>query len=90
MLVAHLLKWQFQADRRKAGWRATIREQRDRIDAILVRNPNLTYQLPRLVDAAYRKASVKAAAETGLPPATFPTACPFSIDDIVDTGMIYE
>jgi Domain of unknown function DUF29 len=84
VLIVHLLKWQFQADRRKAGWRATMREQRGRIGAILANNPNLAPQVPRLMDAAYKRAREKAAAETRLPLTTFPAACPFSIDDIVD------
>lgn len=37
VLLAHLLKWQYQPDRRGASWRATIRTQRNLIEKRLNR-----------------------------------------------------
>jgi len=39
ILLAHLLKWRFQPQRRGRNWAATIREQRRRIDRLLRQNP---------------------------------------------------
>lgn len=30
ILIGHLLKWEYQSDKRSNSWKATIREQRDR------------------------------------------------------------
>jgi hypothetical protein len=41
VLLAHLLKWQFQPSRRAMSWQRTIKEQRERIDLALLRTPSL-------------------------------------------------
>jgi hypothetical protein len=39
VLAAHLLKWQFQPNRRGNSWRRTIKEQRRAIAAHLIETP---------------------------------------------------
>ncbi len=78
LLLAHLLKWQLQPDRRGASWRRTIRVQRDGINRRLARTPSLQ---PMLSDADWSAemwgdAVALAATETGL--ADFPDCCPWS------------
>ncbi|MCU6499496.1 DUF29 domain-containing protein [Rugamonas sp. A1-17] len=41
ILMAHLLKWKYQSDRRGASWKNTIRNQRDKIDKLLTPMPSL-------------------------------------------------
>ena len=41
VLLAHMLKWRFQPDRRGHSWRLTILEQRRRSRRIVSRNPSL-------------------------------------------------
>lgn len=41
ILLAHLLKWQFQPDHRGASWESTIRTQRERIGRLLGKMPSL-------------------------------------------------
>lgn len=41
ILMAHLLKWKYQPDRRGRSWNNTIRNQRDKIDRLLTRMPSL-------------------------------------------------
>jgi hypothetical protein len=43
VLLAHLLKWKFQADRRGKSWRATIRAQRGAVKLALRRTPSLKH-----------------------------------------------
>ncbi|MYM81602.1 DUF29 family protein [Duganella sp. FT50W] len=45
ILVAHLLKWQYQLNRRGASWKRTIREQRERIAKLLKKMPSLQHLL---------------------------------------------
>lgn len=41
ILMAHLLKWKYQPDRRGCSWKNTIRNQRDKIDRLLTLMPSL-------------------------------------------------
>ena len=45
ILMAHLLKWKYQPDRRGASWENTILNQRDRISRLLKKMPSLRRQL---------------------------------------------
>jgi len=87
VLLMHLLKWRFQPLLQGPSWRATIRIQRSDVADHLADNPSLKAQLPEAIARAYGKAVMEAAAETGLPEATFPTACPWSFDDIVSEAF---
>lgn len=83
VLLAHLLKWRFQPDRRGNSWRLTIAEQRRRIDRLLRKNPSLKHELAESFAEAYGDALLMAERETGLPEATFPTQCPWSFDMVM-------
>src|SRR5450755_749124 len=52
VLLAHLLKWRFQGDRR-GNWRPTILEQRRRSGRIVSRNPSLQPRLDAILTEAY-------------------------------------
>lgn len=85
-LMLHLLKWRFQPERRQRGrsWRRTILEQRRQLAALMADSPSLR---PRASDALaqlYAHARL-AAAETGLPDETFPTVCPWTALQILDS-----
>jgi len=87
VLLLHLLKWQFQPERRGASWRATIRGQRSDIADHLGDNPSLKAILNEAIRAAYGKATIAAEGETGLPEATFPAACPWTSAEIMDDSF---
>ena len=75
VLLLHLLKWRFQPALRGNSWRLSIKEQRIRLAAHLEDNPSLK---------AYRLAAIEAERDTGLSESTFPTACPFSFEQMMD------
>jgi hypothetical protein len=83
ILLAHLLKWRFQADRRGNSWRLTILEQRRRSGRIVARNPSLRSRLDDIVAEAYGDAILIAARETELPEETFPPVCPWTFEEAV-------
>jgi hypothetical protein len=57
-LLAHLLKWEFQPDKRTSSWRGTVTEQRIEIDDLLDESPSLKPQREdRLVAPTTRPAS---------------------------------
>jgi Domain of unknown function DUF29. len=78
-LLMHLLKWQFQPDRRKGGWEASIRIQRKDLKKLVADNPSLA-DFPRqeLADASVR-ARIAAEKETGIDFDRFPRTCPYDI-----------
>jgi Domain of unknown function DUF29 len=84
ILIGHLLKWEYQPQRRSRSWLATLRIQR--IDAIelLEDNPSLKSYLQEALDKSYLKGIELAVMETDLPGNTFPSACPYNLADILD------
>jgi hypothetical protein len=84
ILIAHLLKWRYQSEARSAGWRGTIRYQRDDINDLLAESPSLRATVPDKVAAAYPRAVVLAADETGKPRSAFPAECPFTPTELLD------
>ena len=81
VLLAHLLKWRFQPDRRGTSWRLTILEQRRRAERIVARNPSLRPRLDVILAEAYGDALLIAERETALPPETFPGVCPWTVEE---------
>jgi hypothetical protein len=83
-LLAHLLKWQYQPDKRTDSWQTTIEDARQEIDEVVEDYPSLQPQRERLLPIAYRRACRQAARETRLALTTFPGACPWSIAQVLD------
>ena len=83
VLLAHLLKWQHQPERRSASWERTIKAQRKDILYALDESPSLAPKLeePRWLDMVWARAVAQAVSETGLD--CFPEVCPWVVRDEV-------
>src|ERR1700676_5586789 len=90
VLLAHLLKWQFQANARSTSWSGTIIEQRQQIDSVVADSPSLRQVVPQALDNAYASARRLASAETDLPEAVFPITCPYTPEQILSEGFLPE
>ncbi|KOR27158.1 hypothetical protein TI05_19625, partial [Achromatium sp. WMS3] len=66
VLLMHLLKWQYEPQRRSKSWHVTIVTQRSNITEILEDSPGLKSLIQIVIATAYPKARKEAAAETGL------------------------
>jgi Domain of unknown function DUF29 len=92
ILIAHLLKWQFQYQQLSArwqefkgdSWRSTIIEQRARIVKRLRKSPGLKANLPEILAEAYQDALELAIKETRLPAAIFPSHCPYTLEQLLN------
>jgi hypothetical protein len=92
VLIAHLLKWQFQLQQlteqwrefKGSSWQQSITEQRLQITHLLDSVPSLKRELSGSVEKIYPKALKSAIKETKLPLVTFPKECPYSIDQLLD------
>jgi len=90
VLIAHLLKWQYQPGRRSRSWLLTIEEQRQEIADLLQENPGLKPEIAEQLNKAYRIAILQAAKETGLAKNVFPTECPWSFEQIINNEFLPE
>ncbi|HZP19820.1 MAG TPA: DUF29 domain-containing protein [Bauldia sp.] len=84
VLLKHLLKWEFQPEKRKYGWRVTIDYQRDMIAAAVEVSPSLRRFPAEVLADSYRLAVYEAIDDTGLPPRAFPEMSPYSIVQALD------
>ena len=83
VLIGHLLKWEYQTERRSRSWLNTIRIQRIDILELLEENPSLKPYLQEVIQKAYIKGMTIASGETNLPLKIFPQDCPYTLEDIL-------
>ena len=81
ILLTHLLKWQYQPERRGKSRLRTIQQQRFRITDHLGENPSLKSQLASAIRTAFRDARIEAERETDIDQDTFPATCPYTFDE---------
>lgn len=92
ILIAHLLKWQFQfstlsnqwQEFEGKSWRKTIIEQRIQISFLLKKIPSLRAKLKEAVIESYPEAVELTVKETQLPIHTFPQECPYSVQQLLE------
>ena len=84
LILSHLLKWVYQPARRGESWRSTIANGRVLVQEDLEDLPSLAPELETLAAWAYPRARRDAAKDTGLPLATFPEVCPWTVEEVLD------
>ena len=87
VLIAHLLKWQYQPAHRSSNWRGSIVEQRVQIQRNLRLSPSLKSYLQQAIEDAYPDALEIATQETGLPVSTFPAGCSYHAEQLLDKAF---
>ena len=90
VLIAHLLKWTFQSEKRSYSWECTIEEQRHQVIYVLEDSPSLKHQLEERLIVVYQRSVVIAAKETGIKKERFPKESPFSLTQIMDKDFYPE
>lgn len=83
LICQHLLKWQYQSQKRSKSWSNTIRRERNNIADLVEDIPSLKRLLetPEALAKAYRRGR-NAIQETEIE--DFPQDCPFSLEEILD------
>lgn len=89
VLLLHLLKYQYQPERRGKSWLLTINHQRTAIERLLEQSPSLR----RLLDVdnltkVYLKAVRDAVIEADLERHLFPVVCPYRLEQILDEDWL--
>ncbi|CAG9173469.1 hypothetical protein LMG23992_02462 [Cupriavidus laharis] len=92
VLLAHLLKWQFQPSRRSKNWQFTIRTQRKEVAYFLNEAPSLRGKFgdAAWLDIVWSKARSVASNETGLDLDVFPEVLPWAMDDVLSQEFLPE
>lgn len=89
VLLLHLLKHQFQPERRGKSWRLTINHQRTAIERLLEQSPSLKRFLSaEQLAKVYHKAMRDAVIETDLDAHLFPIDCPYRLEQILDEDWL--
>lgn len=86
VLIAHLLKWQFQPTHRGVSWELTIKDQRRMVSRRLKQTPSLKASLldTEWIDDAWADATIQATKETGVGRVMFPKSCPWTMEQVLD------
>jgi len=89
VLLAHLLKWEYQPEWRGSSWKDTIHTQRQRIERRICKKPSLQASLS---DAdwqadAWDDAVDAAVKETGIARKVFPKSCPWTKELIMSPNF---
>ncbi|HYD38849.1 MAG TPA: DUF29 domain-containing protein [Allosphingosinicella sp.] len=83
IVIAHMLKWDFQPKRRSNSWIASIAEHRARISQELEDSPSYKARLDEAMSRAWRPARARASGELDLPLKRLPAKLPYSFEDIM-------
>jgi len=88
ILIAHLLKWEFQPDHQSGSWRGSIQEQRLQPNGLLEDSPSLHQQFIESLEKAYPQAVKLASKETELPTTKFPNECPYELAQLLEDDFL--
>jgi hypothetical protein len=90
ILFCHLLKWQYQTDRRGSSWKKTITVQRREIVKRLNETPSLKGCLNSSdwIESAWADGTQMAANEMNIDFDKLPDYCPWSMDEILNADFL--
>jgi cell division protein ZapA (FtsZ GTPase activity inhibitor) len=84
VLIAHLLKWQYQKEKQSSSWESSIKEQRRKLTLLLKDFPSLKNYFNQAIQEGYEDAVEWAADETGFKKDVFPSQCPYTSNQLLD------
>jgi len=85
LILHHLLKWDYQPQKRSRSWHNTIGRERNNVSLYLEDSPSLSQYLNEdFLNKMYRVARSDAIRETGL---EFPSTCPYGIEDVLNRSI---
>jgi Domain of unknown function DUF29 len=83
VLLTHLLKWEYQPERRSDSWTDSMLHAQIEVQTILEESPSLRPELPAFIARAYAQARFVAAKETTQDLVRFPDTCPWRPDHLL-------
>ncbi|MCI4624954.1 MAG: DUF29 domain-containing protein [Candidatus Magnetoovum sp. WYHC-5] len=89
-LITHLLKWQYQQNKRSTSWIKTINTQRREINRLLKDSPSLKYGIEVIVNEEFKNSSVSFQKETNISKNILPIECPYTFEQLSDYDFLPE
>jgi hypothetical protein len=89
-LLLHLLKWQYQPQRRSDSWLDSITDARTQIELTLEDSPSLRRYPAEQLEESYQRARRQAAKQTGMEISVFPGVCPYSLELVLAENWLPE
>ncbi|MBH8561277.1 DUF29 domain-containing protein [Nostoc sp. CENA67] len=87
-LLLHLLKWQYQPQRRSDSWLDSITDARTQIDLTIKDSPSLKNYPIEQLEESYQRARHQAAKQTQLEISVFPEDCAYSLELVLDEDWL--
>lgn len=87
-LLLHLLKWQYQLQRRSDSWLDAITDARTQIELAIEASPSLEDYPAEQLAQSYPRSRRQAAKRTGLAEAVFPETSPYAIHLVLDMDWL--
>lgn len=89
-LLLHLLKWQYQPQRRSDSWLDSITDARTQIELAIEDSPSLRNYPAEQLEESYQRARRQAAKQTDIKISVFPEACPYPIEVVLAEDWLPE
>jgi hypothetical protein len=89
-LLLHLLKWQYQPQRRSDSWLDSITDARTQIELALEDSPSLRNYPSEQLEESYQRARRQAAKQTSIDISVFPDECPYSLELVLAEDWLPE
>lgn len=90
VLITHLLKWEYQPEKRCGSWDGSINNNRNRIAKLFNGQKLLKDRTDEFIPDAYIEAKEWATKETKLRIDLFPEICPYSVEHLLDKNWLPE
>ncbi len=88
LILHHLLKWEYQPEKRSRSWIQTIQRERVNVQDYLEETPSLVRTINTVgIEKVYKTARRHAAIETDPSLKIFPPNCPYKWAQILDEGF---
>jgi len=87
LIIGHLLKWQYQPEKRTRSWQVTIQLQRQEIQDLLEDNPSLKSYLDKALSQSFRLGLAQVLSETPISKQVLPDVCPYSLAELLDPNF---
>jgi Domain of unknown function DUF29 len=89
-LLLHLLKWQYQPQRRSDSWLDSITDARTQIELAIEDSPSLRSYPAEQLEESYQRARRQAAKQTSMEISVFPDVCPYSPELVLAEDWLPE
>ncbi|WP_017315197.1 DUF29 domain-containing protein [Mastigocladopsis repens] len=87
-LLLHLLKWQYQPQRRSDSWLDSITDARTQIELAIEDSPSLKNYPAEKLEESYQRARHQAAKQTNMQISAFPEECPYPLELVLDEDWL--